>query len=180
MCQVSNSLYKLINITKKNTNMTKLHCYRPLYWLREHIGRGWSLCQHRKSKEKTDISTLYRCDSSTKSMTNTTLFLSHCWRLGDNQSVESSVPVISRWLWPGHRTFLEVGSTVLIWWIVAFLCSVWHHAWSDHHMLSSSCKWPGQLSGCMSSAIQWYLHCSLLYCVYNIIQAVNLILKALS
>ena len=39
----------------------------------------------------------------------------------DNQSVESSVPVVSRWLWPENRTFWEVASTVVTWWIVAFL-----------------------------------------------------------
>ena len=30
------------------------------------------------------------------------------WRLGDNQSDRSSVPVVSRWFCPGNRTFLEV------------------------------------------------------------------------
>ena len=34
-----------------------------------------------------------------------------------------SVPVVSRWLWPGNRTFLEVASMVVTWWIVAF-CAV--------------------------------------------------------
>ena len=43
------------------------------------------------------------------------------WRTGDNQSVRSSAPVVSRWLWPGNRTFLEVASMVVTWWIVAFL-----------------------------------------------------------
>ena len=36
----------------------------------------------------------------------------------------SSVPVVSRWLGPGNRTFLEVASIVVAWWIVAFLHSV--------------------------------------------------------
>ena len=40
------------------------------------------------------------------------------WCLGDNQSVGSSVPVVSRWLWPGNRTFLEV----LTWWLPGGLC----------------------------------------------------------
>ena len=35
----------------------------------------------------------------------------------------SSVPVVSRWLWPVNRTFLEVASMVVTWWIVAFLRS---------------------------------------------------------
>ena len=39
-------------------------------------------------------------------------------------SVRSSVPVVSRWLWPENRTFLEVVSTVLTWWMMAFLPSV--------------------------------------------------------
>ena len=46
------------------------------------------------------------------------------WCLGDNQSVRSSVPVVSRWLWPGNRTFLEVASMVATWWLVAFLRSI--------------------------------------------------------
>ena len=35
----------------------------------------------------------------------------------------SSVPVVTRWLWPG-KTFLEVDSMVLSWWIVACLATV--------------------------------------------------------
>ena len=35
----------------------------------------------------------------------------------------SSAPVVSRWLWPGNRTFLEVISIVVTWWIVAVLPS---------------------------------------------------------
>ena len=40
---------------------------------------------------------------------------------GDNLSVGSSAPVVSRWLWSGNETFLEVDSMVVRWWIVAFL-----------------------------------------------------------
>ena len=40
---------------------------------------------------------------------------------GDNEHVGLSVLVVSRWLWPGNRTFLEVASIVVTWWIVAFL-----------------------------------------------------------
>ena len=43
------------------------------------------------------------------------------WQSGDNQSVRSSAPVVSRWLWPGNRTSLEVASMVVTWWIAAFL-----------------------------------------------------------
>ena len=31
--------------------------------------------------------------------------------------------VVSRWLWPGNKTFLEVAIMVVTWWIVAFLPS---------------------------------------------------------
>ena len=31
---------------------------------------------------------------------------------------------ISRWLWPGNRTFLEVATMVVTWWI-GFFCTVW-------------------------------------------------------
>ena len=48
-----------------------------------------------------------------------TLHFTH-WCSGDNQSVRSSAPVVSRWLGPGNRTFLEVVSMVVTWWIVAF------------------------------------------------------------
>ena len=50
-----------------------------------------------------------------------TLHFTH-WRSGDNQC-GSSVPVVSRWLWPGNRTFLEVASMVVTWGIVDF-CTV--------------------------------------------------------
>ena len=30
-------------------------------------------------------------------------------------SVRSSAPVVSRWLWPGNRTLLEVASIVVNW-----------------------------------------------------------------
>ena len=42
----------------------------------------------------------------------------------NNESEGSSVPVVSRWLWPGNGTFLEVASVVVTWWRVAFLHSV--------------------------------------------------------
>ena len=51
------------------------------------------------------------------------------WCSGDNQSVESSAGVVSRWLWPGNRTSLEVDITVATWWIVAFLTQWW---WMEH------------------------------------------------
>ena len=40
---------------------------------------------------------------------------------GDNQSVSSSALVVSSWLWPGNKTFLEAASMVVTLWIVAFL-----------------------------------------------------------
>ena len=42
------------------------------------------------------------------------------WRLSNNRSVRSSAPVVSRWLWPGNRTFLEMASMVVTYWIVFF------------------------------------------------------------
>ena len=47
-----------------------------------------------------------------------------CWRSGNNQCVGSSALVVSRWLWPGNRTFLEVASMVVTRWILACLHSV--------------------------------------------------------
>ena len=46
------------------------------------------------------------------------------WCMGDNQCVTSSALLVSRWLWPGNKTFLEVSCMVVTWWIVAFLQSV--------------------------------------------------------
>ena len=37
------------------------------------------------------------------------------------QSDGSSAPVVSRCLWPGNTTFLEMDSVVVTWWIMAFL-----------------------------------------------------------
>ena len=48
------------------------------------------------------------------------------WCSGDNQSVRSSVPLVSRWLWPGNNIILDVVSMVVTCWIVAFLLSVLH------------------------------------------------------
>ena len=46
-----------------------------------------------------------------------------CWCSGENQSVESSLPVVSRWLWPGNRIFLKVASMVVTWYHSHFLRS---------------------------------------------------------
>ena len=64
-----------------------------------------------------------------------------CWYLCDNQSVRSSVPVVSRWLWPGSRTFLEVASMVVTGWVVANLCSeLWLPLLMlQHCLLAPSC-----------------------------------------
>ena len=50
------------------------------------------------------------------------IWLSPLLASGYNQSVGISVPMVSRWLWPGNRIFLELASMVVTWWIVAFLC----------------------------------------------------------
>ena len=55
------------------------------------------------------------------------------WLLPERQQAKghlpSLVPVIRRWLWPGNRTFLEVASMVVTYWIAAFLrsdtCTLW-------------------------------------------------------
>ena len=47
--------------------------------------------------------------------------------VSDNQRVRSSALVISRWLWPGNKTFLEVDSMVVNWWIVASLRCFYMH-----------------------------------------------------
>ena len=39
----------------------------------------------------------------------------------------SSVPVVTRWLWPGNRTFLEVASMVVTWWRMAFFAQCTFH-----------------------------------------------------
>ena len=43
--------------------------------------------------------------------------------ISNNQSVWSPIPVVSWCLWPGNRTFLEVASMAVTWWIV-FFCAV--------------------------------------------------------
>ena len=48
---------------------------------------------------------------------------------GDNQSEGPSAPVVSRWLGPGNRTFLEEASMVVTWYIVAFFA--WCSAFDD-------------------------------------------------
>ena len=50
--------------------------------------------------------------------------------------------MVSRWLWPGNKTFLEVASVVVTWWIVSFLCS------------ASDLEW---LSGMEDESITWVL-----------------------
>ena len=61
----------------------------------------------------------------------------------DNRSIWSSVPVVSRWLWPGNRTFLDVASMVVTWWIVAFLHSAYCQYSSHSHQLiwQAQYKW---------------------------------------
>ena len=55
------------------------------------------------------------------------------WGSGNNQSVRSSVPVVSRWLSPGNRTsFLEVAGMVATWWIVFFAQCTWNNVAHFH------------------------------------------------
>ena len=57
--------------------------------------------------------------------------------------------MVSRWLWPGNRTFLEVASMVVAWWIVA-LCAVTDvqqfNDISGEHWLLRSLTWWKQAS----------------------------------
>ena len=46
--------------------------------------------------------------------------LHHWYSMLTSASGGSSVLVVSSWLWPGNRTFWEVDSMVVTWWIVAF------------------------------------------------------------
>ena len=49
------------------------------------------------------------------------------WHLGNNSRVRSSAPVVSRWLWPGSRTGLEVDTMAFSWWMEALVrCQVMH------------------------------------------------------
>ena len=61
----------------------------------------------------------------------------------------SVAPVVSRWLWPGNRTFLEVDSMVVSWWILVagdFFCPVYIvlHTRSiskpEHFLSDKNCK----------------------------------------
>ena len=44
--------------------------------------------------------------------------------LGNYQGVGLSAQVVSRWLRPGNRTFLQVAGIVVPWWIVDLLSSI--------------------------------------------------------
>ena len=68
---------------------------------------------------------------------------------GDNQSVGSSVLVVSRWLWLGKGTFFEVASMVVTWWIVAFLRSVNQNVRHLHFAEISHYKWDTQGNSCI-------------------------------
>ena len=79
-----------------------------------------------------------------------------CWCLCDNQSVGSSVPVVSRWLWPGNRTFLEVASMMVTWWIMAFSRSA--ACWNEL-FLGSSCHAACNISIVSISGVSLYSCC---------------------
>ena len=57
------------------------------------------------------------------------------WCSGDNESIGSSALVVSRFLWPGNRTFLGM----VAWWIVFFLrCGIlYDHCWVCWTLLST-------------------------------------------
>ena len=70
------------------------------------------------------------------------------WHSVDNQSVGSSVPVVSRWLWPRNRIFLEVASMVVTRWIAAFLHS---DIWSFMTL-----RWIGIATNTKLNCLAWY------------------------
>ena len=50
------------------------------------------------------------------------------WRSGNNQSVGSSSPVVSRCFPGGYNVKLYISRGRLAWWLLAFLHSVWQRA----------------------------------------------------
>ena len=92
------------------------------------------------------------------------------WSLGDNQSIRSSAPVVSRCLWPGNKTFLEVASMVVTWWIVVCSCSGSTIEFKHEPALSSS------LSSCISfnkAADKTFIFLSLLFRAHPGIEQTN-------
>ena len=81
-----------------------------------------------------------------------------CWWSDDNESFGSSVLVVSRWLWLWNRTFLEVSSMVVTWWIVAFWRSVFFPVidWWFCSSLGESLSYPiiGAIPAC-SLTCEW-------------------------
>ena len=73
-------------------------------------------------KKKPTIHQLTTILSTSKNV----LFPGHnhrCWwpdTLIIGQAPAKAAPVVSRWLWPGNRTFFEVDNMVVSWWIVLF------------------------------------------------------------
>ena len=86
------------------------------------------------------------------------------WCLGYNQTMGLPVPMVSRWLWPGNRTYLEVASMVVTWWIVTFVQSV-----CTHNMLLKYCieshRWKliNKLGTFIWASFQWNVVCTCLH-----------------
>ena len=77
----------------------------------------------------------------------------YAWHSVGNQSVGSSVPVVSRRLWPGNSTFLEVASMVFTWLTLVFLCSTCCSFFSLEGFGTSVTNPPRS----SSTAINWFL-----------------------
>ena len=78
------------------------------------------------------------------------------WRLADNSGAGSSAPVVSRWLWHGNRSFLEVVSIVVSWWIVAFLrCFTLYMYLTFQNSTNRWRQWPGSI--CVHAWCSCYL-----------------------
>ena len=87
---------------------------------------------------------------------------------GDNQSVRSSAPVVSRCFPGGYNVKLYISRGRLAWWLLAFFVQCLNHAnpinWkaskqSQQFLKVDSCAWTHQMS-CQNSVpeIQWYHH----------------------
>ena len=68
---------------------------------------------------------------------------------GDNESIGSSVPVVSRWLWHANSTFLEVARLMVTGWTMAFLLFFFFFFFAQWDLLAQvrssfeRSSWPG-------------------------------------
>ena len=96
------------------------------------------------------------------------------WCSSNNQSVRSSVLVVSRSLWPGNRTIVEVASMAATWWIVALVnferlwCSQeTPHHFSDIHLTLCSTLGLDKRRICQNKASHKMANSAWLYWFYS-------------